>query len=70
MRVNIGVFAHNAKDWERVQSGDYSRPAEVPDWQFVQRAFGLADLAEPLGFDGIWAPERFSKLKVKRLKSG
>ena len=57
MRVNIGVFAHNAKDWERVQSGDYSRPAETPDWQFVQRAFGLADLAEPLGFDGIWAPE-------------
>ena len=57
MKVNIGVFAHNAKDWERVQSGDYSHPAETPDWQFVQRAFGLADLAEPLGFDGIWAPE-------------
>jgi alkanesulfonate monooxygenase SsuD/methylene tetrahydromethanopterin reductase-like flavin-dependent oxidoreductase (luciferase family) len=57
MKVNIGVFSHNAKDWERVQSGDYSRPAETPDWQFVQRAFELADLAEPLGFDGIWAPE-------------
>ncbi|MET0389247.1 MAG: LLM class flavin-dependent oxidoreductase [Polyangiales bacterium] len=57
MKVNIGVFAHNANDWERVQSGDYSRPPETPDWVFVQRAFGLADLAEPLGFDGIWAPE-------------
>ena len=57
MKVNIGVFAHNAKDWERVQSHDYSRPPETPDWQFVQRAFALADLAEPLGFDGIWAPE-------------
>lgn len=57
MKVNIGVFAHNSKDWERVQSGDYSRPAATPDWEFVQRAFALGDLAEPLGFDGIWAPE-------------
>lgn len=57
MKVNIGVFAHNARDWERVQSGDYSRPPETPDWKFVHKAFGLADLAEPLGFDGIWAPE-------------
>jgi alkanesulfonate monooxygenase SsuD/methylene tetrahydromethanopterin reductase-like flavin-dependent oxidoreductase (luciferase family) len=57
MRVNIGVFAHNADDWTRVQSGDYSRPAATPDWKFVERAFALADLAEPLGFDGIWAPE-------------
>ncbi|HKU40725.1 MAG TPA: LLM class flavin-dependent oxidoreductase [Polyangiales bacterium] len=57
MRVNIGVFAHNAKDWERVSSGDYTRPPATPDHEFVQRAFGLADLAEPLGFDGIWAPE-------------
>jgi alkanesulfonate monooxygenase SsuD/methylene tetrahydromethanopterin reductase-like flavin-dependent oxidoreductase (luciferase family) len=57
MKVNIGVFAHNSKDWERVQSGDYSRPCATPDWEFVQRAFALGDLAEPLGFDGIWAPE-------------
>ena len=57
MKVNIGVFAHNAKDWERVQSGDYSRPSETPDWKFVQAGLALGDLAEPLGFDGIWAPE-------------
>lgn len=57
MKVNIGVFAHNAKDWERVQSGDYSRPVQTPDHVFVRKAFALADLAEPLGFDGIWAPE-------------
>lgn len=57
MRVNIGVFAHNAKDWERVQSGDYSHPADEPDWKFVQAGLALGDLAEPLGFDGIWAPE-------------
>jgi alkanesulfonate monooxygenase SsuD/methylene tetrahydromethanopterin reductase-like flavin-dependent oxidoreductase (luciferase family) len=57
MKVNLGVFAHNANDWERVQSGDYSRPAETPDWTFVEAGLALGDLAEPLGFDGIWAPE-------------
>ena len=57
MRVNIGVFAHNSRDWERVQSGDFSQPPATPDYQFVQRAFAIADMAETLGFDGIWAPE-------------
>ena len=57
MKVNLGVFAHNAKDWERVQQRDFSRAPETPDWKFVQAAFALGDLAEPLGFDGIWAPE-------------
>lgn len=57
MKVNLGVFAHNAKDWERIQSGDFSRPPETPDWKFVQAGLALGDLAEPLGFDGIWAPE-------------
>jgi alkanesulfonate monooxygenase SsuD/methylene tetrahydromethanopterin reductase-like flavin-dependent oxidoreductase (luciferase family) len=57
MKVNLGVFAHNANDWARVQSGDYSRPAETPDWTFVEAGLALGDLAEPLGFDGIWAPE-------------
>src|SRR5215469_8207321 len=57
MKVNIGAFAHNSRDWERIKSGDYSRPPATPDYDFVQRALALADLAEPLGFDGIWAPE-------------
>lgn len=57
MKVNIGVFAHNAKDWERVQSGGFSQPPETPDWKCVQAGLALGDLAEPLGFDGIWAPE-------------
>jgi alkanesulfonate monooxygenase SsuD/methylene tetrahydromethanopterin reductase-like flavin-dependent oxidoreductase (luciferase family) len=57
MKVNIGVFAHNANDWGRVQSGDYSRPPVSPDYEFVQAGLALGDLAEPLGFDGIWAPE-------------
>jgi alkanesulfonate monooxygenase SsuD/methylene tetrahydromethanopterin reductase-like flavin-dependent oxidoreductase (luciferase family) len=57
MKCNIGVFAHNAKDWERVQAQDWSRQPETPDWKFVQAGLALGDLAEPLGFDGIWAPE-------------
>jgi alkanesulfonate monooxygenase SsuD/methylene tetrahydromethanopterin reductase-like flavin-dependent oxidoreductase (luciferase family) len=57
MKVNLGAFAHNSKDWERIQSGDYSNAPATPDYEFVQSALALADLAEPLGFDGIWAPE-------------
>lgn len=59
MKVNIGVFAHNSADWDRVGSGDFSRLAATPDHQFVDRGLALGDLAEPLGFDGIWAPEHF-----------
>jgi alkanesulfonate monooxygenase SsuD/methylene tetrahydromethanopterin reductase-like flavin-dependent oxidoreductase (luciferase family) len=57
MRVNIGVFAHNSKDWERVRSGRFDRPPATPDHVFLEAALALGDLAEPLGFDGIWAPE-------------
>ena len=57
MKVNIGAFAHNSKDWERFQSGDSSLPPATPDFECVQRGLALGDLAEPLGFDGIWAPE-------------
>ena len=57
MRVNLGVFAHNSLDWERVQAGDYGQPPAIPDHVWVEAGLALGDLAEPLGFDGIWAPE-------------
>lgn len=57
MKVNIGVFAHNSDDWTRIQAGDFSRAPATPDCEFVDRGLALGDLAEPLGFDGIWAPE-------------
>lgn len=57
MKVNIGVFAHNSHDWDRIISGDLSSPPGEPDWKFVQAGLAIGDLAEPLGFDGIWAPE-------------
>src|SRR5271165_2904268 len=57
MKVNIGVFAHNSKDWERIQSGNFDHPAATPDHEYVAKGLSFGDLAEPLGFDGIWAPE-------------
>jgi alkanesulfonate monooxygenase SsuD/methylene tetrahydromethanopterin reductase-like flavin-dependent oxidoreductase (luciferase family) len=59
MKVNLGVFCHNSKDWDRVLAGDYSHGPETPDHVFLERALALGDMAEPLGFDGIWAPEHF-----------
>ena len=57
MKVNVGVFAHNSKDWERIQSRNFDRPAAKPDWESVEAGLAIGDLAEQLGFDGIWAPE-------------
>ncbi|MBX9921311.1 MAG: LLM class flavin-dependent oxidoreductase, partial [Mycolicibacterium frederiksbergense] len=57
MKVNLGTGAQNSNDWERVMAGDFSTPAATPDYQCVQAALALGDLAEPLGFDGIWFPE-------------
>jgi alkanesulfonate monooxygenase SsuD/methylene tetrahydromethanopterin reductase-like flavin-dependent oxidoreductase (luciferase family) len=57
MKVNLGTGAQNSHDWERVLSGDFNSPPATPDWKCVQAALALGDLAEPLGFDGIWFPE-------------
>jgi alkanesulfonate monooxygenase SsuD/methylene tetrahydromethanopterin reductase-like flavin-dependent oxidoreductase (luciferase family) len=57
MKCNIGLGSHNSRDWERVLSADFSQPSAVPDWECVQATLAIGDLAEPLGFDGIWLPE-------------
>ena len=57
MKVNLGFGAHNSHDWDRVLAGDFSHPPATPDWECVQGTLSIADLAEPLGFDGIWMPE-------------
>ena len=59
MKVNIGVFAHNSKDWDRIQSGKLQDFPPRPDFECVQAGLVIGDLAEKLGFDGIWAPEHF-----------
>jgi alkanesulfonate monooxygenase SsuD/methylene tetrahydromethanopterin reductase-like flavin-dependent oxidoreductase (luciferase family) len=57
MKVNIAVSAHNSDDWDRIERGDYTQPAAQPDSRTLTEALALGDLAEPLGFDGIWAPD-------------
>lgn len=57
MKVNLGLASHNSFDWDRVLAGDWSRPPETPDWHCVEATLAIGDLAEPLGFDGIWAPD-------------
>jgi alkanesulfonate monooxygenase SsuD/methylene tetrahydromethanopterin reductase-like flavin-dependent oxidoreductase (luciferase family) len=59
MKINIGISAQNSEDWDRVLAGNYHEPARTPDWQCMDGAMAIADVAEPLGFDGIWAPEHF-----------
>jgi alkanesulfonate monooxygenase SsuD/methylene tetrahydromethanopterin reductase-like flavin-dependent oxidoreductase (luciferase family) len=57
MKVNVAIASHNSADWERVELGRFDRPPDIPDHQTVERGLALGDLAEPLGFDGIWVPE-------------
>jgi alkanesulfonate monooxygenase SsuD/methylene tetrahydromethanopterin reductase-like flavin-dependent oxidoreductase (luciferase family) len=57
MKVNIGLGAHNSKDWERFHAGRFDEPMETPDYEIIEGVLAMGDLAEPLGYDGIWAPE-------------
>lgn len=57
MKVNLGLAAHNSRDWDRVLGDDFSQPPATPDWTSVEGMMALGDLAEPLGFDGVWAPD-------------
>jgi alkanesulfonate monooxygenase SsuD/methylene tetrahydromethanopterin reductase-like flavin-dependent oxidoreductase (luciferase family) len=59
MKVNFAISAHNSADWDRVQAGQFDRPSDIWDVDIMDGVLALTDLAEPLGFDGIWAPEHF-----------
>jgi alkanesulfonate monooxygenase SsuD/methylene tetrahydromethanopterin reductase-like flavin-dependent oxidoreductase (luciferase family) len=59
MKVNLGIASQNSSDWERIIAGDMGDAPATPDWRIVESALALGDLAEPLGFDGIWVPEHF-----------
>ena len=59
MKVHLNISAQNSADWERVLAKGYDRPAAQPDGRFVDEAMALGELAEPLGFDGVWVPEHF-----------
>ncbi|MCB2059753.1 MAG: LLM class flavin-dependent oxidoreductase [Novosphingobium sp.] len=57
MKVNLGLASHNSLDWDRVLAGDFTHPPAEPDWRFVESTLAIGDMAEPLGFDGIWTPD-------------
>jgi alkanesulfonate monooxygenase SsuD/methylene tetrahydromethanopterin reductase-like flavin-dependent oxidoreductase (luciferase family) len=57
MKVNLGLGAHNSRDWQRFSAGRFGEQPAVPDHEIIEGVLQLGDLAEPLGFDGIWAPE-------------
>lgn len=57
MRVGFAMLALNHEDWDRYERNDFSYPPVIPDSETWGRIINLADLAEPLGFDSIWAPE-------------
>ena len=59
MKVNLGIASQNSADWDRIARGDKTSPPQTADWRIVEQALALGDLAEPLGFDGIWVPEHF-----------
>ena len=59
MKVNLGIASQNSADWERIIRNDLDSPPAMADWKIVEQALALGDLAEPLGFDGIWVPEHF-----------
>jgi alkanesulfonate monooxygenase SsuD/methylene tetrahydromethanopterin reductase-like flavin-dependent oxidoreductase (luciferase family) len=60
MKVNIAVSSHNSSDWDRVLEKRYDDPQLRPDSICIEQTLALGDLAEPLGFDGIWVPDHFA----------
>jgi alkanesulfonate monooxygenase SsuD/methylene tetrahydromethanopterin reductase-like flavin-dependent oxidoreductase (luciferase family) len=59
VKVNLSAGVNNREDWDRVQAAAWDRSPATPDAVQLKRAFDLLDLAEPLGFDGIWAAQHF-----------
>jgi alkanesulfonate monooxygenase SsuD/methylene tetrahydromethanopterin reductase-like flavin-dependent oxidoreductase (luciferase family) len=59
MQVGAMCTSYNHKDWERLMTGDYSRPSEVPDPEMMDNALRLGDQIEPLGFDSLWTTEHY-----------
>ncbi|WP_230293105.1 LLM class flavin-dependent oxidoreductase [Croceicoccus sp. Ery5] len=57
MKVNLGLGAHNSQDWERFHAKSWDEAPAIPDSEIVQGIMRIGDMAEPLGFNGIWAPE-------------
>jgi alkanesulfonate monooxygenase SsuD/methylene tetrahydromethanopterin reductase-like flavin-dependent oxidoreductase (luciferase family) len=61
MRFGIGFMFANYTDWDRFEAlerGEEVGPPAIPDSRIVREQLALSDLAEPLGFDTLWAFEQ------------
>lgn len=61
MRFGIAFNFCNYTDWDRflaLERGEEVGPMGIPDSQVLSEQLALADLAEPLGFDTLWAFEQ------------
>ena len=59
MKVNLAVSAHNSADWPRYAARDFASAPGQADPALLTASLELGDMAEPLGFDGIWAGQHF-----------
>jgi len=59
MKVNLGLGPHNSFDMMRFHDRDTSRPQAIADSVILEKIHAVGDLAEPLGFDGLWFPQHF-----------
>ena len=55
MKVGSVIHTLHTADWERVHARDWSRGPTIPDSVFLRQTLELGELAEPLGFDVLWA---------------
>ncbi len=60
MKVNFVATFLNWWDWERFNARDWTREPVVRDDTVINAVLALGDLAEPLGFDGIWAADHYA----------
>jgi alkanesulfonate monooxygenase SsuD/methylene tetrahydromethanopterin reductase-like flavin-dependent oxidoreductase (luciferase family) len=58
MKVGVVLTWQNHEaDWERYETGEFSKPPAIADWKVYEENRYLGDLVEPLGFDSLFAVE-------------
>ncbi len=58
--MKLGVvltWQNHEADWERYETGEFSKPPAIADWKVYEENRYLGDLVEPLGFDSLFAVE-------------
>jgi alkanesulfonate monooxygenase SsuD/methylene tetrahydromethanopterin reductase-like flavin-dependent oxidoreductase (luciferase family) len=58
--MKLGVvltWQNHEADWERYDTGEFSKPPPIADWKVYEENRYLGGLVEPLGFDSLFAVE-------------